>query len=172
MKSLLKILAGILAVFIAVAALVMIGARFADGPLEIIAGGPFTSGELVEEEPDWTFITTTDRREVQFQLLDPERSRTTWIVEHNGRIYIPSGYMNSLVGKIWKHWPYEAAEDGRILLRIDDDIYERELVRVMDGPALPHVLQKISDKYLGGIPASTEMVDSGDLWIFEVAARR
>jgi len=172
MTSLLKILAGILAVFIAIAALVMIGARFADGPLEIIAGGPFTSGELVEEEPDWTFITTTDRREVQFQLLDPERSRTTWIVEHNGRIYIPSGYMNSLVGKIWKHWPYEAEEDGRILLRIDDDIYERELVRVMDGPALPHIVQKISDKYLGGISTSKDMVESGDLWIFEVAARR
>jgi len=172
MTTLLKIFGGILAVFAVLAILILIGARFADGPLEIIAGGPFASGELVETEPDWSFITTTGRREVQFQLLDPERSRTTWIVEHEGRIYIPSGYMNSLVGKIWKHWPYEAEKDGRILLRIDDDIYERELVRVMDGPALPHILQKLSDKYLGGAPASTDSVDSGDIWIFEVAARR
>ena len=168
MTTLLKIVAALAALV----AVFLIGARFSDGPLEIIAGGPFTSGELVEEEPDWTFITSTDRREVQFQLLDPARSRTTWIVEHEGRIYIPSGYMNSLVGKIWKHWPYEAEEDGRVLLRIDDDIYERELVRVMDGPAVPHLLRKLSDKYLGGAPTSTDMVDSGDLWLFEVAPRR
>lgn len=170
MTTLLKILGGIVAAVIALVIIVLIGARFADGPLEIIAGGPFKTGELVlGAEPDWSFIK--DRREVQFQLLDPARSRTTWIVEHEGRIYIPSGYMNSLVGKLWKHWPSEAMEDGRVLLRIDDDLYERTLVRVMDGPALPHVLQKLSNKYMGGVDAPIEMVTTEDLWLFEVAPR-
>ncbi len=35
----------------------LIGARFADGPIAIIAGGPFTSGELITgPEPDWSFV--------------------------------------------------------------------------------------------------------------------
>jgi hypothetical protein len=169
MATFLKILGRLIAAVVALVVLVLIGARFADGPLEIIAGGPFRTGEIVSTEPDWSFIQA--RREVQFQLLDPARSRTTWIVEHEGRIYIPSGYMKSLVGKLWKHWPHEAMEDGRVLLRIDDDIYERQLVRVMDGPALPHLLDKLSAKYMGGGDAPTEMVTAEDLWIFEVVPR-
>ena len=36
MNSVLRVVGGLL-----------VGARFADGPIAIIAGGPFTSGELV-----------------------------------------------------------------------------------------------------------------------------
>ena len=57
----------------------LVGARFADGPMGIVAGGPFRSGEMVSgQEPDWSFVR--DVREVEFQLLDPPRSRTTWIL--------------------------------------------------------------------------------------------
>ena len=45
---------------------------------------------------------------VEFQLLEPDRSRTTWILVHDGKIYIPCGYLNSAVGRIWKKWPIEA----------------------------------------------------------------
>ena len=71
---------------------VFIAARFHDGPLGIIAGGPLVKGELVTgPEPDWTFAH--DIPTVEFQLLSPARSRTTWILELDGRIYIPCGYM-------------------------------------------------------------------------------
>ena len=56
MKLLLKILGGVVGVIVLVVAGTLIGARFADGPLEIIAGGPFKTGKPVTEEPDWEFV--------------------------------------------------------------------------------------------------------------------
>ena len=41
----------------------LVGARFADGPIGIVAGGPFRSGELVSgREPDWSFVVLRQRR--------------------------------------------------------------------------------------------------------------
>jgi len=169
MKLILKILGGLTVVALVLVLGVFTIARFNDGPMEIISGGAFTSGENhVGAEPDWSFVR--DIETVEFQLLDPERSRTTWIMEYEGRIFIPSGYMNSLMGKIWKHWPLEAEEDGRILLRVNGTVYKRQLVRVMEGDFLVPVLAEISRKYLGvDIPASE--VASGSLWLFELKAR-
>ena len=148
----------------------LVAARFSDGPIEIIAGGPFTSGQLYEgPEPDWSFVH--DTQEVQFQLLDPERSRTTWIIEHAGKAYIPSGYMTTWWGKIWKKWPFEAEKDGRILLRIGDTIYERQLVRVESGPLLVPLTAELSRKYAGGSVIPPEAVTSGYLWLFGLAPR-
>ncbi|MFB0968011.1 MAG: hypothetical protein QMB04_00745, partial [Pseudomonadales bacterium] len=94
MKMLLKILTGFVALIALAVIALLVTARMNDGPMEILAGGVFTTGTLqTGVDPDWRFVH--DRQEVQFQLIDPERSRTTWIVEVNGRIYIPSGYMNT-----------------------------------------------------------------------------
>ncbi len=77
MKSVLRVVGGLLALLLVVLGGLLVGVRFADGPVAIIAGGPFTSGELVSgPEPDWSFVRGV--REVEFQLLDPARSRTTW----------------------------------------------------------------------------------------------
>ena len=141
-------------------------ARFADGPIEIVAGGPFKTGEpYTGPEPDWSFVR--DKPTVQFQLLDPPRSRTTWIIEHEGRIYIPSGYMTSTWGKIWKKWPIEAEKDGRSILRVDGTLYSRNLRRVTGGPVVPPLLDLLSKKY--NVPASMEAFESGYLWLFEMA---
>jgi hypothetical protein len=149
----------------------LVGARFSDGPLAIIAGGEFSTGQLVTEPvDDWSFIH--DTQEVEFQLLEPARSRTTWIVEHQGKAYIPSGYMTTWWGKIWKKWPLEAEKDGRILLRVDGKIYERQLVRVDAGPVVAPVIAELSRKYAGGPTAiPLEAVTSGYLWLFELAPR-
>jgi hypothetical protein len=170
MKMLLKILAGIVAVVVVAVVGLLITARMNDGPMEIVAGGAFTTGTLqTGPEPDWRFVH--DVQEVQFQLLDPERSRTTWIVEVNGRIYIPSGYMNTPWGKLWKQWPIEAEKDGRILLRVDGQIYKRQLVRVMSSADLGAVVSELGRKYMGGLGSdSTDEVTSGNLWIFELVA--
>ena len=58
--------------------------------LGLVSGETFSSGEVVSTEPDWRFIKDYDT--VEFQLLEPG-SRTTWIIEHEGRIFLPSGYM-------------------------------------------------------------------------------
>ena len=141
---------------------------FADGPIGIVAGGPFRSGEPhTGPEPDWSFAK--DVSTVEFQLLDPRRSRTTWIVEVDGRAFVPSGYMTTWWGRIWKQWPTEAEQDGRALLRIDGTLYERQLERLRDGPMLDPVIAELARKYAPGL--TRQRVDSGYLWIFERAPR-
>jgi hypothetical protein len=170
MKSVLRGLLILLGGLVLAVVVLLIGARFADGPLAIIAGGPLTSGELVSgPEPDWSFAH--DTQEVEFQLLDPARSRTTWILEHDGRIFIPCGYMTTTWGKIWKQWPIEALEDGRTILRIDGKRYERQLVRIESGPLLLPLTAELSRKYAGGADIGVDAVTSGYLWLFELAPR-
>ena len=156
--------------------------RFADGPAGLIAGGAFTSGAPHQGgEPDWTFLK--NRLEVEFQLLDPPRSRTTWIVEHEGRIYIPCGYMNTDWGRAWKQWPIEAERDGRAILRVDGTLYERQLVRIKEGPQIPFLISELARKYFvapdappmppadrdAAIAGALAQVRDGGLWIFELA---
>ena len=170
MGTILRVLGGLLILLIVGFGVLLIGARFADGPVEIIAGGPFTSGELVTgPEPDWSFVR--DVEEVQFQLLEPARSRTTWIMEHGGKVYIPSGYMTTWWGKIWKKWPIEAEKDGRILLRVGDKLYERQLVRIHEGPELAPIVAELGRKYPVAGAVTTEAVSSGYMWLFELAPR-
>lgn len=169
MKLLLKIIGGLLGLIVLVVAGTLIAARFSDGPMEIVAGGPFTSGERITEEPDWSFIKDYDT--VEFQLLDPAASRTTWIAEHEGRIYIPSGYMTTWWGKIWKQWPIQAEKDGRAILRVDGKLYDRQLVRVMGGPAVEPIMAELARKYAGGATFPMDSFTSGYLWIFELTPR-
>jgi hypothetical protein len=160
---------GLLVFLVVVIGGLLLGARFADGPITIIPGGPFTSGELVGgPEPDWSFVH--DVGEVEFQLLDPPRSRTTGILDHEGKAYIPCGYMTSWWGKIWKQWPLEAERDSRILLRVGDALYERKLVRVEPGPVVAPLLAELGRKYARG-NISMEAVTSRGLWLFELAPR-
>ncbi len=148
----------------------LFAARFADGPLEIVAGGPFKTGEQYNgAEPDWQFLEDTNT--IEFQLLEPARSRVTWVAHHDGRVFIPSGYMTTWWGKIWKQWPHEVVKDGRILLRVDGTIYERRLERVTDGPWVQPVLAQLSQKYLDGAEIPPEALTSGYMWIFEVLPR-
>ncbi len=154
---------------------VSIAARSHDGPfdgaLAIIAAGPFETGELqlASEEPDWTFLR--DYPTIEFQLLDPPRSRTTYVMWYDGRIFIPSRYMNTIRGKLWKHWPLEAEADGRALLRVDGKLYNRQLVRIQEPALVSGVLAERSRKYGNSLAALMELVASGDLWLFELAPR-
>jgi hypothetical protein len=179
----LKWLAYLIVGLVLVVAVFVFGARFADGPYGIVPGGQFATGERHSgPEPDWTFVK--DRQEVEFQLMDPARSRTTWILEHEGRIYIPCGYMTSTWGRLWKQWPIEAEQDGRAVLRVDGVLYDRQLVRIRQGGQLPMLLSELGRKYLfvtGGaagmsaedqgvaLAAGLQQIEDGSLWIFELA---
>ncbi|NKB98302.1 MAG: hypothetical protein GKR90_07400 [Pseudomonadales bacterium] len=166
--AILKFIIGLIVLLAVTVGITMFAASFADGPWAIISGGSFSTGEVVNEEPDWTFVK--DRQEVEFELVATGRSRTTWIMVADGRVFIPSGYMNSTVGKIWKQWPIDAESDGRAILRVDGKLYHRNLVRIQEDPALPEVLSEVARKYLGqiDIPDPLAEVRSGNLWVFEM----
>lgn len=169
MKTFAKWVAYFFGVFLVLVFGTLALARFADGPLEIVAGGPFVTGEVARVEPDWSFAK--DYPTVEFQLLDPEVSRTTWIAVHEGRVFIPSGYMTTWWGKIWKQWPLQAEQDGRAILRVDGKVYDRQLVRVKGGPDVEPVMAELGRKYAGGPAIPREAFDSGYLWIFQLVPR-
>ena len=170
MKLVLQLVGGLVALLVLLVVVVLVGARFADGPLEIVAGGPFRTGDAhAGPEPDWGFLK--ERPTVEFELLDPAQSRTTFVLVHDGRLFIPSGYMTTWWGRIWKHWPYHAEQDPRARLRVDGKIYDRTLVRITEGPDLAPVVAELSRKYGGGNEIPVEAVDSGYLWLFELAPR-
>ena len=73
---------------------IAIVARSSDGPLAVFPGGPLRTGELVTgPEPDWSFAR--DIELLELQLVDPASSRNTWLLVHEGKLYVPCGYMNS-----------------------------------------------------------------------------
>ena len=77
MGRVIRILGLLLLVGLALFAVVAMAARFHDGPLAIRPGGPLTSGTLTSAQGvDWSFATVIPN--VEFQLLEPPRSRTRW----------------------------------------------------------------------------------------------
>ncbi len=143
-----------------------ISARASDGPSVVFSGGPLVAGELVTgPEPDWSFAR--DVRNIELQLLDPPRSRTLWIVEHEGKIYVNSNYMLGFIGRLWKRWPAQAERDGRAILRIEGRRYERTLVRIQTGAIVEDVAAEFNRKYRAGMTRAE--VEAGKLWLFEMA---
>ena len=142
--------------------------RSADGPNRVFSGGALVSGKLYSGvEPNWSFINDIDTLELQ--LLNPEQSRRIWTASVDGKIYVWSGYMNSMVGKLWKSWPAQAERDGRAIVRIDGVRYERQLVRMKSGAGLEALTSLLNEKYAS--TATPAAIDSGDLWMFEAAPR-
>ncbi len=141
---------------------------FADGPNRLFSGGRLVAGELhAGPEPDWSFVE--DIETIELQLLDPPRSRRIWTAEHDGRLYVWSGYMGTLVGQLWKRWPVHAERDGRAVIRIDGKRYERQLVRIESGEILDGVSRAIRGKYPSQVTRAA--VEAGDSWVFEAAPR-
>ena len=139
-------------------------ARVADGPVSILAGGPFTSGELVDVvQDDWSFAT--DVEEIELQLLEPPRSRITWIVVHQGSPYIPCGFLDV---PLWKQWPHEAEKDGRALLRHDGKLYPLQADRVTDARLHAELGQLAVAKYGYGGDGPP---DPAKVWFFRLSPR-
>ena len=143
--------------------------RFHDGPLEILSGGPFKTGELRSAPNDWDFLK--DRATIEFQTMDPEQSRTVWLATFDQRLFVVSGYMTTNYGAIWKQWPYYLEADDSVVLRIDGKLYEQRLQRIMSGPEVIPVLNEFSRKYGDGEAASADSVTSGYTWMYEVMDR-
>ena len=143
-----------------------VSTRLSDGPSVIFAGGPLIAGEMVTgPEPDWSFVR--DVRVFELQLLNPSRSRTLWIVEHEGKLYLNSNYMGGLRERLWKRWPAQAERDGRAIMRINGKRYERTLVRIKTGPVVEGITAEFTQKY--GVEMTPAEVEAEELWLFEMA---
>ena len=171
MNILVKIVVIVLGILLVPTAAVLTAAAkmsSADGPNRVFSGGLLVSGELYAgAEPDWGFLEQVPT--VELQLLNPPESRRIWVAEVEGKMYVWSGYMNSFFGKIWKTWPGQAVADGRAVVRIEGVRYERQLKRIQTGDVLDAIAATISAKYPSR--ATRAVIESGDLWIFEVAPR-
>ena len=151
----------------------------ADGATVVFPGGEMVAGELhTGPEPDWSF--TDDIFTIELQLNDPMATRTIFILESEGKIYVVSGYMKSFLGRIWKEWAFEADEgNDEGVLRVNNVRYPRQLVRIKEGDVLNGVSAKLLAKYSGvPTPVSAEVIaisradiENGNSWIFELAPR-
>jgi hypothetical protein len=156
----------IITVFIAVGAVLFL-VRSHDGPIEILSGGPFQTGELVPASDDWSFLT--DHATLEMQTMAPPRSRTMWLAVYDTRLFVISGYMNSRVGKIWKLWPHQVKENNLAIVRADGRLYELQLIRYKEGKFIGGVLELFNQKY--GQSLSTDSIDNSSTWLFELTAR-
>ena len=109
---------------------------------------------------------------MEIQTYNPNTSRTLWVPVVDGKLYIVSGYMNSTIGRLWKQWPTYIEQDNRILIRVDDNIYEQRLNRITEGPIAAAVMSEVARKYFGAPaevnPAAGVAITSGSVWLFEV----
>ena len=169
MNKLVKRLGFFIAALLVLVGALLFSARFLDGPIAIVSGGPFTSGEVTPAPDDWSFLI--DRPEIEFQTLSPATSRTVWLSAHDNRLFLVSGYMTTGYGSIWKQWPHYLENDDRVILRIDGKLYEQKLQRVMNGPDILPVLNDFSRKYGGSLGADVSEVTEGHTWMFEVVDR-
>ena len=165
---------------------VLVTQRVSDGPTAFLQGGPFRTGELVEEPVrDWSFGVG---KPMAFELVGFGTSRTAGYIMHDGVAYmtcdlgymwnrLEDGYQKWLLNLIYvfKRWHEDAVEDGRALLRIDGKLYKAQFVKVED-PELNRILRgKLEDlarKYFApqelGPPPTEE---PNDIWFFRMDPR-
>jgi hypothetical protein len=144
-------------------ALAFLAARFHDGPLGPLPGGPLAAGdEVAEPVSDWSFVK--DVAEVELQLASQDTSRTTWILFHDGVAYVPC----SLGFPPGKRWHEQAAADGRATLRIAGRRYPVLLTKLDDAAtqALAAPIRAEVERKYGRPPPS----DAG-VWLFRVESR-
>ena len=149
-----------LGVLVLLALGVVMGARFADGPLALLPGGPFASGDWVEGPAvDWTFAK--DIQEIELQSGDPERSRTVWILVLDGEAYVPC----SLTFPPGKRWHTQALNDPEAVVRVEGKRYRRNLRKVEDEALHAKLVERVAAKYAGVGPPG----DAGSVWFFRLA---
>lgn len=176
MKLILQIL-GIIVLLLAVTLLTLkLKHQNDDGPSVLFPGGKLVSGELHQgAEPDWSF--TDDVFTIELETSDPVSSRRIFIMESDGKVYVPSGYMRSFLGKLWKDWAFDVEDGSKLAVaRIEGVRYERELVRVQDPAIVQGVARKLAMKYAGGetpeaVAEIMRSVADGDTWLFQMAPR-
>jgi len=165
MKIVLKGFGALVGVILVGLLVVTVYARFHDGPVAAFAGGPLVTGDWIESQDiDWSFVADLDT--IEFQLIEPPRSRTVWILHHEGKLFIPCGLPNFT---LWKQWPHEALADGRAVLRVDGKRYAVNLVKTDDPGERSAVMSLLETKYATSPPDDGSLDDM--VWVFRIESR-
>lgn len=126
-------------------------ARFSDGPIGPIAGGAFRTGERgFASSIDWSELAAA--RHVELQLVHPPSSRTTNFLVLGGVPHIPCGIVKAgnriLIGQaLWKRWHRDVEADPRVVLRIENVLYEFRAARITDPATHGALSALLSEKY-------------------------
>jgi hypothetical protein len=164
-KIVLRVLGGLAGVLALGLLVTFVVGRISDGPMGFFSGGSLESGEtVVVPVRDWAFAK--DVETIEFQLVEPPRSRTVWVVVDDGVAYIPCGVPNF---RLWKQWPHEAIADGRAVLRIDGKRYPVQLTKSDDAALFPALLGLVGGKY--GLPPGAGEPDPDAVWFFRIDSR-
>ncbi|MBW2273268.1 MAG: hypothetical protein JRG96_08350 [Deltaproteobacteria bacterium] len=154
----LRWVAGLVGVAFAGLLLFAVAVRFADGPVGAFPGGPLADGPMVHAPvEDWGFAEAVEL--IELQLMEPPRSRTTWILVAEGRAFIPCGFPGI---KLWKQWPHQAIDDGRALVRIEGRRLPVQLARIEDSGLEQRLGEDMRRKYPSS--AGVEL----EVWYFEL----
>ena len=87
-------------------------------------------------------------------------------------MFVASGRRQTWYGQLWKQWPKRLSDDDRIILRVDDTLYEQRLVPITEGEIILPVLRESWRKYGRGLePTSDAAVTQEFMWLFEIVNR-
>jgi len=154
---------GLLLGVVVLVGILIFGARFADGPIALLPGGPFESGEMRPTPEDWSFAAAVE--EIEFE--SGGRSRTSWIAVDGGDAFIPA----STAFPPGKSWHKEALTDPAAVVRIEGVRYPVELSRVSpESPRFAEVLNRLAEKY-PALPGSADADPAAAVWLFELRER-
>jgi hypothetical protein len=163
----------------------LVAQRISDGPTGPISGGRLQSGELVSDpDIDWSFAVG---QEIELQLVEPMGSRTTGVMVHEGELYVAcdlgfiwarfSGRRRWILNVIYlfKGWHEDVMRDGRVVLRIEGKLYERQAVRVTDPELLGRLRRQVEvgvAEWIAPEPLAAAPSDvPNDIWFFRMDPR-
>ena len=169
---------------VALVGLMVLARRFSDGPIGPIPGGVLRSGNLIADaDVDWAFAAETQL--AQLQLVEPLGSRTTGVLVYEGQLYVPCdlGFIwrrapapaKWLMALVWlvKRWHEQVLRDGRVVIRIRGNRYERQAVKVNE----PHLLEALRGSVeeravaLLSSPLREASPDTDAIWFFRLDPR-
>jgi len=112
-----------------------------DGPWGMVSGGRLEGPAVGCETARWEDFAATRELELEVRPENP-RSMTTWLVVHEGALYIPADFLTP-----WKRWPHQVLADDRVRIRLGRQIFECSVERVADEPKIEALRRAIAAKY-------------------------
>lgn len=186
MKVALIVLGSILALIVLGVVVSLFLIRFADGPKGPIPGGALVSGEYVDPtDVNWDEVLGNKPvAEIELQLLNPVRSRTTGAFVYDGDLYVPcdlgyvwrrlpNGIARVFLHTIWifKDWHEQALVDSRLVVRVQGKRYKLNAVRVTDEAHMSKFREHVSTAASTAFELLDVKTDPKDIWFFRLDAR-
>lgn len=134
-------------------------ARWTGGPIGPIPGGSLQGSFAPEGMLDAGPLASRSQIQLQVRPASP-RSMNVWVIVLDGEIYVPSGLAP------WKQWPQQLLQDERVVLRVDDRLYDRSAVRVTDPALVARLVEAVRAKY--GV---SDRAGSDRTWFFHLVPR-